>query len=72
MENHGATSGVRHHGFTEGQMRQIFEGASVGKNFKFETMSEDVAFDHAHGDGKHMVRRVFFARGEKEAASAQI
>jgi hypothetical protein len=60
--------GIRHHGFTEAQMRAIFDGAGVGRNFTFEVMGEDVTFDHhAHGEGgKNMVRRVFFASGRKE------
>ncbi|EFY85992.1 2-heptaprenyl-1,4-naphthoquinone methyltransferase, putative [Metarhizium acridum CQMa 102] len=72
--DHGATSmGIRHHGFSEDQIRAMFDEAGVGSNFKFETMEEDVSFDHAHGSGNHTVRRVFFARGDKTAStSAQI
>lgn len=70
-EGHGKIHGVTHHGFTEDQMRSMFEGAGVGKNFKFDAMKEDVVFEKAHGD-KDMVRRVFFARGEKEATGSQI
>ncbi|KFG83062.1 putative 2-heptaprenyl-1,4-naphthoquinone methyltransferase [Metarhizium anisopliae] len=67
--DHGATSlGIRHHGFSEDQIRAIFDEAGVGNNFKFETMDEDISFDHAHG-GNHMVRRVFFARGDKTAST---
>ncbi|KID82501.1 hypothetical protein MGU_10185 [Metarhizium guizhouense ARSEF 977] len=67
--DHGATSlGIRHHGFSEDQIRAIFDEAGVGNNFKFETMDEDISFDHAHG-GNHMVRRVFFARGDKPTST---
>lgn len=72
VEYHSASRGVRHHGFTEDQVKAIFDGAGVGKNFHYEEMSSDISFDHAHGEGKHMVRRVFFASGEKEGISAQI
>ncbi|KAK2612638.1 hypothetical protein QQS21_001410 [Conoideocrella luteorostrata] len=67
MEGHTASSGVRHHGFTQDRMREIFEGAGVGKDFQFDVMDEDINFEHAHGQGKHMMRRVFFARGEKDS-----
>jgi len=63
--DHGATKGVRHHGFTEAQMRDVFERAGVGRGFEFRVMDEDVVFENARGVGKHMTRRVFFARGER-------
>ncbi|UNI22423.1 hypothetical protein JDV02_008314 [Purpureocillium takamizusanense] len=60
-----ARGGVRHHGFGEAQMRDVFECAGVGKGFEFRVMDEDVVFENARGMGEHMTRRVFFARGER-------
>ncbi|KND91891.1 putative methyltransferase [Tolypocladium ophioglossoides CBS 100239] len=62
---HADARGVRHHGFSEAQMRDVFGGAGVGTRFAFREMEEDVVFENAHGEGRDMVRRVFFARGEK-------
>lgn len=62
---HGAAGGVRHHGFAEAQVRDMFEGAGAGARFAFREMDEDVVFEDAHGEGRDMVRRVFFARGER-------
>ncbi|KAG6226126.1 hypothetical protein E4U26_002586 [Claviceps purpurea] len=59
-------SSVRHNGFTEQQVRDMFEGAGAGGNFAFHALPEDITFENAHGKGKHMARRVFIARGEKE------
>ncbi|KAG6289873.1 hypothetical protein E4U09_004715 [Claviceps aff. purpurea] len=59
-------SSVRHNGFTEQQVRDMFEGAGAGENFAFHALPEDITFENAHGKGKHMARRVFIARGEKE------
>lgn len=44
----------------------MFEGAGAGGNFAFHALPEDITFENAHGKGKHMARRVFIARGEKE------
>ncbi|KAJ6442230.1 2-heptaprenyl-1,4-naphthoquinone methyltransferase [Purpureocillium lavendulum] len=63
--DHGDTKGVRHHGFSEAQMRDVFARAGVGKGFAFRVMDEDVVFENARGEGRHMTRRVFFARGER-------
>ncbi|KAG5913407.1 hypothetical protein E4U61_006992 [Claviceps capensis] len=59
-------SSVRHNGFTEQQVRDMFEGAGAGGNFAFHALPEDITFENAHGKGKHMARKVFIARGEKE------
>ena len=60
-----AHAGVAHHGFSEERVREIFEGAGVGKGFGLEEMGEGVVFHNAGGEGKDMRRRVFIARGEK-------
>lgn len=61
-----SSSGVRHQGFMEQEMQHMFEVAGVGFNFAFHVLDEDLTFEHAHGQGKHMYRRVFIARGEKK------
>lgn len=64
-EGHAAKAGVAHHGFSEERVREIFEGAGVGKGFGLEEMGSGVVFHSAGGEGKDMKRRVFIARGEK-------
>ncbi|KAG6013478.1 hypothetical protein E4U54_006687 [Claviceps lovelessii] len=53
-----SSSGVRHQGFMEQEMQHMFEVAGVGFNFAFHVLDEDLTFEHAHGQGKHMYRRV--------------
>jgi SAM-dependent methyltransferase len=57
--------GVMHHGFSEGQLRSVFEGAGVGGEFRFKELEEPLVFHNANGEGQHKSRRVFFARGSK-------
>ncbi|TWU74271.1 hypothetical protein ED733_004956 [Metarhizium rileyi] len=68
--DHGAASkGICHHGFTEDQVRAMFDEAGVGKGFGFEVMDTDITFDHGPGSSSPLVRRVFFARGQKDTAA---
>lgn len=60
-----AHAGVAHHGFSEGRVRGIFEGAGVGRGFGIEEMGEGVVFHGVGAGGEEMRRRVFIARGEK-------
>lgn len=54
-----AGRGVKHDGFSEEQMRTLFEGAGAGQNFAYEVMPEAISFPgihganhgHDHGDG---------------------
>ncbi|KYK57026.1 uncharacterized protein DCS_04033 [Drechmeria coniospora] len=62
---HCAAKGVKHQGFSESQVREMFEDAGAGKNFRFMIADEEVAFDHADGEGGNKARQVFFARGER-------
>lgn len=64
---HDAKHGVRHHGFSEETMRAVFEGAGVGEDFVYKEMKNEVTFENAHGEGKHMHRRFFLARGTKRS-----
>lgn len=55
---------VMHHGFSEEQMRTMFEGAGVGKDFALAEMGDGVVF-HGGKSGQSMKRRIFLARGVK-------
>jgi hypothetical protein len=57
--SHSASATVTHHGFSEEQIRGIFEQAGVGKDFDLEEVGT-VSFHIS--DQK---RRVFIARGTK-------
>ncbi|CAI6086828.1 hypothetical protein V2G26_009663 [Clonostachys chloroleuca] len=61
----GATSGVKHHGFTEDKVRGIFEAAGAGGEFGFKRLEKPLVFRGAKEGGEDMVRKVFFARGSK-------
>lgn len=43
--------GVTHHGFSQAQIRAMFEGAGVGGDFAFEELAEPVEFKTLHGGG---------------------
>lgn len=61
---HNAAHTVTHHGFSESQMKGIFEAAGAGRGFAFQELGSGVVFTHGSGkDGSK--RRVFLARGEK-------
>ncbi|KAK8102929.1 hypothetical protein PG984_016075 [Apiospora sp. TS-2023a] len=61
---HNAAHTVTHHGFSESQMKGIFEAAGAGRGFAFLELGSGVVFTHGSGkDGSK--RRVFLARGEK-------
>lgn len=62
--HHGASHTVLHHGFSEEQMKTIFEEAGAGTGFTFQEMGSGVVFTHG-ADQESRKRRVFLARGEK-------
>jgi hypothetical protein len=61
--SHAATPTVTHHGFSEEQIKRIFEEAGVGKDFALEEAAV-VFFRQAEGQPS-IKRRIFFARGTK-------
>jgi hypothetical protein len=61
--SHPATSTVTHHGFSEEQIRGVFEQAGVGKDFALDELKTDIRFPKP--DGSEMSRTVFIARGTK-------
>ncbi|KAG7291526.1 hypothetical protein NEMBOFW57_001545 [Staphylotrichum longicolle] len=60
--SHPASSTVTHHGFSEEQIRGIFEQAGVGKDFALEKMA--VVFNISKDSGE-VRRNLFMARGTK-------
>ncbi|KAK5656517.1 hypothetical protein OQA88_4494 [Cercophora sp. LCS_1] len=60
--HHAASHTVTHHGFSEEQIKKVFEDAGAGKDFRLEEVA--VVFNRG-GEGKDMKRRLFLARGVK-------
>jgi SAM-dependent methyltransferase len=58
-----ATHTVTHHGFSEEQIKVMFENAGVGKDFAMEELGSGIVFQG--GGHAPMKRRVFLARGTK-------
>jgi hypothetical protein len=64
-EQHGMSQTVTHHGFSEDQVRKIFEAAGAGTNFALEELGSGVVFGHGAEGKQPLKRRTFLARGEK-------
>ncbi|KAL2255619.1 hypothetical protein VTK26DRAFT_3000 [Humicola hyalothermophila] len=62
--SHPATSTITHHGFSEGQIRRIYEDAGVGKDFALQEMAT-VSFNVGGEYKADKKRRIFMARGVK-------
>ncbi|KAK9777286.1 putative S-adenosyl-L-methionine-dependent methyltransferase [Seiridium cardinale] len=60
-----ASKGVTHHGFSEEQIRAIFEKAGAGQNFGLQELGSGVVFGHSHEGKTPLKRHAFLARGEK-------
>ncbi len=57
---------VRHAGFTEENVRQMFEAAGVGGHFALQSVGDVVFSPHGHDSGRPaMKRRLFMARGTR-------
>lgn len=67
--SHPAKHTVMHHGFSEGQMKDIFEQAGAGDGFAMSDIG-NMTITRMHGEeGKapaEMRRRLFIARGAKK------
>lgn len=57
--------GVAHHGFSEERIRAMFEAAGAGGDFGFRVLEKEMVSQNAHGEGHHLVRKMFIARGTK-------
>jgi SAM-dependent methyltransferase len=55
--------GVTHMGFSEDDVRTLFEKAGVGEDFEYVVIGKGVVFTKENGDA--MKREVFMARGRK-------
>jgi SAM-dependent methyltransferase len=58
-----AAHGVVRHGFSETEMKAIFEAAGAGTEFGFKVLEKDVVFPKHNGEERS--RKVFMARGCK-------
>lgn len=61
--DHAHGHGVRHHGFSEDNIRDIFEKAGAGKDFVYQVMTSEINSQGTSGQPMH--RRFFMARGTK-------
>jgi SAM-dependent methyltransferase len=61
---HPAQKTVTHMGFSEEDIRRMFEGAGVGGEFDFVLLGKGVVFEDRE-KGTKMERSVFMARGRK-------
>ncbi|KAK4239103.1 S-adenosyl-L-methionine-dependent methyltransferase [Achaetomium macrosporum] len=61
--SHPATNTITHHGFSEEQVRRIFEDAGVGKDFAMGDVG--AVFHFSREDGSEVRRKLFIARGTK-------
>ncbi|KAJ2899668.1 methyltransferase-like protein [Zalerion maritima] len=63
--NHPSKDTVTQHGFSEEQIRKIFEDAGCGEDFGLKEVGKGVIFENMHGSGQSVTRHVFLARGTK-------
>ena len=61
--NHPAIPTITHHGFSESQMKKMYEDAGVGKDFALQEVS--VVFNRGGGNEPEWKRGIFIARGSK-------
>ncbi|KAK3311488.1 S-adenosyl-L-methionine-dependent methyltransferase [Chaetomium strumarium] len=61
--SHPASNTITHHGFSEEQVRRIFEEAGVGKDFAMGEVG--AVFHFSKEDGSEVRRKIFIARGTK-------
>jgi SAM-dependent methyltransferase len=62
--DHSAKKTVMHMGFSEEEVKRVFEGAGVGGVFEFVVLGKGVVFEDRE-KGAKMERSVFMARGSK-------
>jgi SAM-dependent methyltransferase len=61
---HAAKKTVMHMGFSEEEVKKVFEGAGVGGGFEYVVLGKGVVFEDKEKEIK-MERSVFMARGSK-------
>ncbi|KAK3996290.1 S-adenosyl-L-methionine-dependent methyltransferase [Cladorrhinum sp. PSN332] len=62
--DHPAIATVTHHGFSESEMKKLYEDAGVGKDFALQEVS--VVFNRGGEYQPEWKRNIFIARGSKE------
>ena len=62
---HAAAHTVTHMGFSEEQVRRMFDDAGAGGNFDYTVVGKGIVFRGQKEDGEDMKRGVFMARGTK-------
>jgi SAM-dependent methyltransferase len=62
--DHPAKKTVMHMGFSEEEVKKVFEDAGVGGGFEFVVLGKGVVFEDSQ-KGTKMERSVFMARGSK-------
>jgi len=60
--HHAAAKTVTHMGFSEEDVKKMFENAGAGGNFEYSVVGKGIVFGH---EGESMKRSVFMARGSK-------
>ncbi|RLL96929.1 hypothetical protein CFD26_102696 [Aspergillus turcosus] len=63
-EQLGVLETINKHGFTEGEMRELYERAGLGRNFEYVVIGRELRFTMF---GKSFTRRGFIARGERDS-----
>lgn len=61
-DGHKAAKTITHMGFSQEEVKKMFEDAGVGANFDYKVIGKGIVFE---GGGNKMERSVFFAKGAK-------
>ena len=63
--HHPAAKSVTHMGFSEVDIKKMFEDAGAGKDFEHVVVGKGIVFTDKSNEEKTMTRKVFMARGSK-------
>lgn len=63
--DHPAAHTVTHAGFSQEDVKKMFEDAGAGGNFEYVTIGKGIVFNGVKENGHTMKRSVFMARGSK-------
>ena len=65
QHSHAAAHTVTHMGFSEDQVKKMFEDAGAGGSFDYTVVGKGIVFRGQKESGEDMKRSVFMARGTK-------
>ncbi|KAG9231160.1 S-adenosyl-L-methionine-dependent methyltransferase [Amylocarpus encephaloides] len=65
QHDHPAAHTVTHAGFSEAEVKEMFEEAGAGGDFEYLVVGKGIVFDGVKENGATMKREVFMARGSK-------